>query len=212
MKELVLVRHGEAEHLIKGVIGGWTDLPLTDRGKRQVKLTSKRLRELFESRIEIMYTSDLKRTKESAEIILEDLDIPLMIDSQFRELNLGISKDMTREEAKRIEIPQSEPLLDWKPYPESESWRMLQNRVSIAMAQLEQESEDFVLIVGHGNVNSAIIEWGLQLPEDVLLHFAHDPASITWLGVSYWCEREIRKLNETAHLMSAGLDDSINLH
>ena len=159
MKELVLVRHGEAEHLIKGIIGGWTDLPLTDREKRQVKLTSKRLRELFESRIEIMYTSDLKRAKESAEIILEDLDIPLVIDSQFRELNLGISKDMTREEAKKIEIPQSEPLLDWKPYPESESWRMLQNRVSIAMAQLEQKSEDVVLIVGHGNVNSAIIEW-----------------------------------------------------
>jgi len=212
MKELVLVRHGEAEHLIKGVIGGWTDLPLTDRGKRQVKLTNKRLRELFESRIEIMYTSDLKRAKESAEIILEDLDIPLMIDSQFRELNLGISKDMTREEAKKIEIPQSEPLLDWKPYPESESWRMLQNRVSTAMAQLEQKSEDVVLIVGHGNVNSAIIEWWLQLPEDVRLHFVSHPASITWLGVSYRGQREIRKLDETAHLMSAGLDDSINLH
>ncbi|MHA1957514.1 MAG: histidine phosphatase family protein [Candidatus Thorarchaeota archaeon] len=210
MKELVLVRHGEAEHLTKGIVGGWTDLPLTQRGRRQIGITADRLKELFESRIEIMYTSDLKRASESAEIIREKLDIPLIIDSQFRELNQGISKDMTMEEAKKIEIPMSEPLNDWTPYPEAESWRMLQDRVASAMLQLEHIQEEVVMIVGHGNLNSAIIEWWLQVPEEMSLDFTTHPASITWLGISAWDNREIRKLNETAHLMSEGLDDCIS--
>lgn len=209
MKELILVRHGEAEHLTKGIIGGWTDLPLTPKGRQQIKLTSKRLKELFGTRIEAMYASDLKRASESAEIILDDFDIPLTIDSQFRELNQGISKDMTREEAKKIENPQSEPLLDWIPYPEGESWRMLQHRVSVVMSQLERKSEDVVLIVGHGNLNSAIIEWWLQLPDEVPVYFTLHPASITWLSISEWGTRQPIKLNETAHLANEGLDDCV---
>jgi len=208
MKELILVRHGEAEHLTKGIIGGWTDLPLTDRGRRQVVLTAKRLKDLFGTRIEGMYASDLKRAKESAKLILEEFDIPLIIDPQFRELNLGISKDMIQEEAKKIEVPPSKPLLDWMPYPEGESWRMLQQRVSTAMSDLQQKPEEVVLIVSHGNIMSAIIDWWLQLPEDFLLHFASHTACITWLGISGWGQREIIKMNETAHLSGAGLDDS----
>ncbi|MHA1962677.1 MAG: histidine phosphatase family protein [Candidatus Thorarchaeota archaeon] len=209
MKELVLVRHGEAEHHIKGIIGGWTDLPLTDRGRQQIGITAKRLNELFQSRIEIIYTSDLKRASESAKIIQEQFDIPLTIDPQFRELNPGISKDMTQEDGAKIEIPMSEPIRDWKPWPESENWRILQERVSSVMSQLEKKPEEVVMIVGHGNINSALIEWWLQLPDEVPLHFAGDPANITWLGISFWGQREIRKLNETAHLMSEGLDDCI---
>ncbi|MHA1935488.1 MAG: histidine phosphatase family protein [Candidatus Thorarchaeota archaeon] len=209
MKELVLVRHGEAEHHTKGIVGGWTDLPLTDRGRQQIGITAERLKELFESRIEIMYTSDLKRASESAKIIQEQFEIPLKIDSHFRELNLGISKDMTHEDAAKIEIPLSEPIRDWTPYPEAESWRMLQDRVASVMSQLEHIQEEVVVIVGHGNLNSAIIEWWLQLPEEMSLDFPTHPASITWLGTSTWDHREIRKLNETAHLMSEGLDDCI---
>ena len=49
MKELILVRHREAEHLTKRIIGGWTDLLLTDKGRRQIKLTGKRLKELLDN-------------------------------------------------------------------------------------------------------------------------------------------------------------------
>ncbi len=37
MKELVIVRHGEAEHAVKGIIGGWTNSLLTDRGRQQIE-------------------------------------------------------------------------------------------------------------------------------------------------------------------------------
>jgi probable phosphoglycerate mutase len=209
MKELILVRHGEAEHLVKGITGGWTDLPLTDRGRQQIEVTSKRLKELFGTRIEVMYASDLKRAAESAKIIRKEIDIPLTFDSQLREMNHGLAKDMTWEEAEKIGTPQTEPLRDWIPYPEGESWRMLYERASKIMTELEARDEKTVLIVSHGNMICAIIEWWLQMPEDLSLDFTIHPASITWLGISFWANREIRKLNETAHLSAAGLDDSL---
>ena len=83
MKELVLVRHGEAEHMVKGISGGWTDLPLTDRGKKQIEITANRLKELFESRIEIIYTSDLMRASESAKIIKGKLEVQEVLFTLF---------------------------------------------------------------------------------------------------------------------------------
>ncbi len=34
IKELILLRHGESEHLVRGLTGGWTDTPLTRRPAR----------------------------------------------------------------------------------------------------------------------------------------------------------------------------------
>ena len=209
MKELILVRHGEAEHLAEGIIGGSSDFSLTDRGRKQIALTGKRLKELFGTRIEIIYSSDLKRASESAMIIQKEINVPITFDSRLREMSRGNANGMTVEEAKSIRIPQSEPMLDWIPYPEGESWRMLRDRASVALKEIEQKEEEVVLFVGHGNFNCAMIELWLQIPEDCLLDFALQPASITVLGVSVWNHREIRKLNETAHLACAGLEDNL---
>jgi probable phosphoglycerate mutase len=196
--------------MVRGITAGWTDLPLTDRGRIQTEITTIRLKKFFRSRIEIIYASDLVRASESARIIQEKLDVPLIIDSRFREINPGIAKDMTIEEAQKVEIPISEPLLDWIPYPEAESWRMLQDRVASVMSELEQRQENIVMIVGHGQCNAAIIEWWLQLPKELSITFVTHPASITWLGIDSFGLRDIRKLNETAHLMSEGFDDSVS--
>ena len=210
MKELIVVRHGEAEHAIKGIVGGWTDSILTDRGRHQTEITTTRLKDLYGSRIEKIYTSDLKRATESAEIINRQLGCPLEIDLRFREFNWGgAAQGMTIEEAERLALPVSEPLRDWIPYPEAESWQIMYNRVAEVLSEIEQKKEEVVLIIGHGNTNCAIVEWWLQLPLRFPVDFIFDFASISWLGISHFGQREIRKLNETAHLMDEGLDDSV---
>jgi len=98
MKELVLVRHGESEHLVKGIVGGWSDLPLTDRGRQQISITANRLKELFASRIEIIYASDLRRASESAEIINEKLEVLLpMLRKDFEAMD-----DFSADEIERV--------------------------------------------------------------------------------------------------------------
>ncbi len=211
MKELVIVRHGEAEHHVQGIVGGWTDSLLTDRGRRQIEGTAARLIELFDSRIEIIYTSNLQRASESAEIIRRYLECPLVSDFRFRELNWpGIVQGMTIEDAEKLALPVTEPSREWIPHPEAESWQVMYNRVAEALSEIEQKQEEVVLIVSHGNTNCAILEWWLQLVLRFPVDFVFDFASVTWLGISSFNHREIRKLNETAHLRNEGLDDSIS--
>ncbi|MGY5878927.1 MAG: histidine phosphatase family protein [Candidatus Thorarchaeota archaeon] len=206
MKELILVRHGEAEHIVKGLVGGGSDYPLTNKGRKQAALTGKRLEELYGTRIEGIYSSDLKRASESATIIQNEINAPITMNPQLREMNRGIAEGMSVEEAKKIQLRVTKPQLDWIPYPEGESWRMMQERASKALSEMKQKSEDVILIVGHGNIISSIIELWLQFPEGFNLDFVIHPASITVLGESVWGYREIRKLNETAFLTGAGLD------
>ncbi|MGY5858056.1 MAG: histidine phosphatase family protein [Candidatus Thorarchaeota archaeon] len=209
MKELILVRHGEAEHIVKGLVSGGSDFPLTNRGRKQAALAGKRLKELFGTRIESIYTSDLKRASETATIIQNEINSPITLNPQLREMKRGIAEGMTIAEAKKIRLPVTKPQIDWIPYHEGESWRMMQERASIALTEIKQKTEDIVLIVGHGNIIASIIELWLELPEGINLDFVIHPASITVLGESIWGYREIRKLNETAFLSSAGLDASL---
>jgi probable phosphoglycerate mutase len=61
-----LIRHGITEHNRNGRIQGQLDVPLSDQGRRQVHELAKRLRP---GMIQAIYSSDLSRAKETAEII-----------------------------------------------------------------------------------------------------------------------------------------------
>lgn len=68
------------------------------------------------------YSSDLMRSKVTAEIIGRCISVqPKFVDG-LRELNNGIVANRTRKEAKAFEIPITEPIIDWAPYPQAESW------------------------------------------------------------------------------------------
>ena len=123
MKELILVRHGEAEHMVRGLVGGECDFPLTEKGRRQIALTGKRLKDLYGNRIDKIYASDLKRASESAKIIQTEVNAPITLNSKLREISRGIAEGLKVEEAKKISRPLTQPQQDWIPYPEGESWR-----------------------------------------------------------------------------------------
>src|SRR4051794_31477590 len=65
---LYLVRHGESEGNVKGLIPGRspdTDYPLTDKGRAQALATARRFQQL--QRPSIVYHSPARRAKETAE-------------------------------------------------------------------------------------------------------------------------------------------------
>jgi probable phosphoglycerate mutase len=69
MQELILVRHGEAEHHVKGLTGGWTNTPLTALGKKQAQLTGKHLKDHILDSSFGFFSSDLDRAFQTAEIL-----------------------------------------------------------------------------------------------------------------------------------------------
>ena len=46
IKHMVFVRHGESQHHVNGLTGGWTDTPLTPVGKQQIESAVRLLQKL----------------------------------------------------------------------------------------------------------------------------------------------------------------------
>jgi len=201
--DLVLVRHGESEHHVKGLTGGWTDAPLTEVGRKQAELTAAALARHFHDKRPRLFSSDLLRAKETAAIISKPIGIQPVFCIDLRELNNGIAKDKTVAEAQLLLLPQTKPTVDWTPYPEAESWRAMSRRVSSFIERMAEESADeAVLIVSHGNALIPIVHWWLRLEERhwSTISFQFDCGSITRLTSNEWVERVIAKLNDTSHL------------
>ena len=82
--KVFLIRHGESEANKNGIICGWLDAHLTEKGKEDAKLAKAVLSNVTFDKI---YTSDLIRAKETANIALPNMQTestPLL-----REINVG---------------------------------------------------------------------------------------------------------------------------
>jgi broad specificity phosphatase PhoE len=203
MKEIYLIRHAQSEHHTKHFTGGWTDMGLTETGVTQAELAGERLSKIINDHSSIcILTSDLIRARDTAIILAKHLEADVFLEPGLRELNNGCAAGLTIAKAKEIENPVTHPTLDWIPYPEAESWRIMTQRIFKCMEQLSRKTSETAVIVSHGNSGIAIIQWWLQLAESCRsgISFDLDLCSISHFSVNSYGERTIVKLNDTCHL------------
>lgn len=203
MRELYLVRHCESEHHVRGMTGGWTDLPLTDRGRRQAVAVARRLAELEVDREARLYSSDLTRARETAEPIGATLELPISFTAGLREMNNGVARGLSAAEAAMLRRPLTEPKLDWIPHDGGESWRAFHQRVCRCLDELDRREPGVVVAVTHGLSLICAVNWWLRIDDDRLLtNTMYDaaPASITKLRIDRDHCRAIAFLNDTSHL------------
>ena len=202
MDQLILVRHGEAEHHVADITGGWTDLPLTRLGQAQADSVGQEIQSLLRGGEAALYCSDLLRARQTAERIGERLRLQVMAEPGLRELDNGIARGKTREEAQSLLLPMTAPTIDWVPYPGAESWRALNGRVVKCMQGIQARDTKNIVIVSHANSLVCIVHWWLGIPEDMMSRISYDflPASITRLTVNSFGEKTISLLSSTGHL------------
>jgi phosphoserine phosphatase len=83
---IYLIRHGEIESNVQKIYAGTSEESLNQNGKRQVRLLSSRLEAKGISRI---YASPLTRAVETAEILNQKLNVPMIVEKELREILLG---------------------------------------------------------------------------------------------------------------------------
>jgi broad specificity phosphatase PhoE len=148
MPGLFLVRH--AEPAITGVMLGWLDPPLSERGREQAATL------LRGARLTKVYASSLRRARETAEIIAREAPIEVLDD--LREISHGDWNGLTwsQVEARDPELA-ARKLADWRGVtaPNAEPWDAFAARVLRAMDLIRRGPRP-AAIVGHAAVNQLI--------------------------------------------------------
>jgi broad specificity phosphatase PhoE len=209
MKQIILIRHGQAENNLHNLVGGWSNVNLTELGIKQAQAIAQRLEEELQGKYKI-YSSDLNRAKQTAEIICKQLEVTPTYAHELREHNPGIASGMPIEEAMKHwnNVPVLTP--DHRPWTDSESWEEFYDRVTSFMNKLV-ETEEHVIIVSHGGSIQNIIKWWICLPLSDLLKvaFSVSNASITVLDMTN-NQRRIERLNDTQYYARIDTSNPIN--
>ncbi|MBO0993946.1 histidine phosphatase family protein [Bacillus sp. SD088] len=148
MSQICLVRHGETDWNAEGKIQGRTDISLNATGKRQAEECAQYFSNSEWDRI---VTSPLKRAKQTANIMNQSLQIPVIEMEEFVERCYGDAEGLTREERQRL-YPQRRDI------PNQEPRNLLAQRVMKGMERIQEEyPNDKIILVAHGGVINTIL-------------------------------------------------------
>ncbi|OGZ78798.1 MAG: hypothetical protein A2528_00735 [Candidatus Staskawiczbacteria bacterium RIFOXYD2_FULL_37_9] len=84
-----ILRHGEAKSNVENIVSCWPEKfknPLTENGKEKIKEAAGQLKN---KNINLIFSSDLLRTKETAEIAGKILGVKVKFDKRLREIGFG---------------------------------------------------------------------------------------------------------------------------
>ncbi len=153
--EFWVVRHGESTWNIQGRYQGQADVPLSPEGRLQAAMLAERLTGLSFTAV---YSSDLSRALETAQIVAERLAGPpeVQTDAGLREIDVGVlsGKDtpqLRTEHADYLEALRADPWSTRR--PGGESMEDLYGRAGASFqAMRERHPGGRVLVFTHGGV------------------------------------------------------------
>ena len=102
MSKLILTRHGQSVWNADNKFTGWVDVDLSDKGREEAKKSGELLNKL-NIKIDISYTSYLKRAIETLTIILKSIDSSMKFNTawELNERHYGSLTGLNKEETKK---------------------------------------------------------------------------------------------------------------
>lgn len=172
MGKLVISRHGESEWNLLGKWTGWTDVGLTEKGVADTVRLGALLKNMD---FDAAYTSELKRTHQTLDALLEGRDkggVPTVRNAALNERDYG---DLTGKNKWEVKNEIGEEAFNgirrgWDyPVPGGETLKDVYER-ALPYFQTEilprlQKGEN-ILLVAHGNSIRALMKYLDQVPED----------------------------------------------
>ena len=146
MKEIYFVRHGESEWNVADKICGSTDIPLTQKGHEQAKMTAKNLITQNISADEILY-SPLVRAADTARHISDITGIPAREEYRLIEQNFGKYEGTSPRNAKEF-VEAKKRFAD--SYDGGESMFRLAQRIYNLMDELKEDDKTYILVAHNG--------------------------------------------------------------
>jgi isoleucyl-tRNA synthetase len=144
------MRHGESENVIfKIVDSGDQNCRLTPKGRKQIAQAAKQLKK---KKIDLIFSSDITRAKESVEIVAKELGAEVRFDKRLREMNLGALSGKPISEYWKA-FPVAENRFTGHADASSESYTDIRTRAWNFLEEMEKEYQGKnILIVTHETV------------------------------------------------------------
>ncbi|WP_205952619.1 2,3-diphosphoglycerate-dependent phosphoglycerate mutase GpmB [Pantoea stewartii] len=165
MLQVYLVRHGETVWNAERRIQGHSDSPLTAKGEHQARQVGERIKH---AGITHIISSDLGRTRRTAEIIADACGCDVTFDARLRELNMGVLEKRLLDELSAEEEGWRASLVNGTEggrIPQGESMTELAQRMQDALnACLALPAGSRPLIVSHGMALGVLVSTILGLP------------------------------------------------
>lgn len=159
--EIYIVRHGETIWNEQKLLQGRTDIELNENGRMLATITGQRL---MDTHFDIIYSSPLKRAFETAKLIANGRDIPIITNDLLRELSFGSYEGqnmslLLKDDSQSFKYFFKQPHL-YKAPADGETLEQLCERASEFMTNVIEPLEDKysrIMIVAHGAINKAIM-------------------------------------------------------
>ena len=179
---IVMVRHGETEWNQTGRVQGQTESDLTKLGQKQAEGAGKRLASM--GTYDALYSSDMRRTKHTAEAITRHIGLEAQIIPELREMDFGALEGLLWDEVSQ-RVPEAQDKLwgdstdpSWV-VPGGESRDQMHQRTRSAVEKLARKHPgQKIIIVSHGGVIGFFLRSILDIPFDVRPSFSTRNGSI----------------------------------
>lgn len=153
------MRHGKTDWNAKHKLQGRTDIPLNEEGIQMAEQAKEKYKDV---NFDICYCSPLVRAKQTAEIVLEGRNIPIVYDDRLMEMCFGVYEGVTHPsqiEGSSIRKLFKDPA-DYPGVEDGETFDDLFARTGSFLKEVVQPQLDAgkdVIIVGHGAMDSSIV-------------------------------------------------------
>ena len=143
-----IIRHGEALSNVKDIVSCWPEKfknPLTTKGREQIKKASEKIKS---KNIDLIFSSPLLRTKQTAGIVGKFLKIMPKFDKRLREIDFGIFNSKSAKEF--VAYFESEKQRVKRKAPKGENYIDVSKRVFSFLKDAEKKYKvKNILIISH---------------------------------------------------------------
>ncbi|WP_455410020.1 histidine phosphatase family protein [Streptomyces hiroshimensis] len=207
MRSIHVVTHPEASHHVEGLVGGWHDSHLTPAGLREAALIARALRTEIPEDAEVeLISSDLLRTRRTAEEIAGVFGVEPVLDRRLREKSYGEAEGKPQEWLdKRFVAPPAagNRMGHDEGVPGAETKAEFAERVYAAMDEILQRPCTHKIIVTHGFALTFVVAAWIRMPIESLgyINLRAPSGSITHLSEDdFFHNRRLDRLGDTRHL------------
>ena len=201
MRKIITVQHTQSIHHTNGMVGSWTDWQLSELGIAQANKIGENLKNELKNEEITIYSSDLIRAKQTAQIIGEFLNVSPILRKELRERNLGKCCGKSVEWL-RANMEVQEQTVDDRMFSDAESRRDEWTRLAPFYKEIIESKDKTIIIVSHGDLlsvfNTMFLELDIQAIENFELFGL--AGGVSHLMINDSGKRIIKKMSDMSYM------------